>query len=53
MILVTGATGNVGSELVQQLVDARQQVRELVRSPHQHGLPASVKMVSGDLNQPA
>ena len=32
LILVTGATGNVGSELVGQLVGAGVQVRALVRS---------------------
>ena len=52
MILVTGATGNVGGELVRQLVGANQQVRALVRSPDQRGLPASVELVSGDLNRP-
>ncbi|HLK56037.1 MAG TPA: SDR family oxidoreductase [Chthonomonadaceae bacterium] len=33
MILVTGATGNVGSELVSQLLDRNQQVRVLTRDP--------------------
>jgi uncharacterized protein YbjT (DUF2867 family) len=33
MILVTGATGNVGSEPVKILVDRGQRVRGLVRSP--------------------
>jgi uncharacterized protein YbjT (DUF2867 family) len=33
MILVTGATGNVGGHLVQQLCSAQEPVRALVRSP--------------------
>jgi (4-alkanoyl-5-oxo-2,5-dihydrofuran-3-yl)methyl phosphate reductase len=33
MILVTGATGNVGSELVSQLLDLNQRVRVLTRDP--------------------
>jgi len=52
MILVTGATGNVGGELVGQLVGSDQQVRALVRSPVQRALPASVEMATGDLNRP-
>ncbi len=32
-ILVTGATGSVGSELVKQLSSARQKVRAPVHSP--------------------
>jgi uncharacterized protein YbjT (DUF2867 family) len=52
MILVTGATGNVGGELVRQLVGANQPVRALVRDPDQRGLPPSVELVEGDLNRP-
>ena len=33
MILITGATGNNGRELVRQLVAAGQRVRALVRNP--------------------
>lgn len=52
VILVTGASGNVGTELVSRLVSANQRVRALVRSQDQKALPAGVEMVSGDLNQP-
>jgi len=50
MILVTGATGNIGGELVQQLTDARQPVRALVRDGA--ALPPGVEGVTGDLNDP-
>jgi nucleoside-diphosphate-sugar epimerase len=33
ILLVTGATGNVGKELVEQLVSVGQSVRILVRDP--------------------
>lgn len=52
MILVTGATGNVGSELVKQLAAAGQKVRALVRDPHKTRLPTGVEAVAGDLNDP-
>jgi uncharacterized protein YbjT (DUF2867 family) len=32
-VLVTGATGTVGSSLVRQLVDASEHVRALTRNP--------------------
>jgi uncharacterized protein YbjT (DUF2867 family) len=53
MILVTGATGNVGGELVQQLVAAHQSVRALVRTPAPDAFPAEVEQVPGDLDHPA
>jgi uncharacterized protein YbjT (DUF2867 family) len=52
MILVTGATGNAGGELVRVLVDAGHKVRALVRSPQQGILPEGVEQVTGDLNRP-
>jgi len=53
MILVTGATGNVGGELVTQLAVEKQQVRALVRDPGRTGLPAEIEVVAGDLDRPA
>jgi uncharacterized protein YbjT (DUF2867 family) len=53
MILVTGATGNVGGELVRQLAAARHPVRALVRDPASAELPAGVEIAAGDLDQPA
>jgi uncharacterized protein YbjT (DUF2867 family) len=52
MILVTGATGNVGSELARQLAGLGQEVRALVRSLDGNALPPSVETVIGDLNRP-
>jgi uncharacterized protein YbjT (DUF2867 family) len=50
-ILVTGATGNVGSELVAQLLAAGVPVRALVRSADTK-LPDGVHLAVGDLNEP-
>jgi uncharacterized protein YbjT (DUF2867 family) len=52
MILVTGATGNVGGELIMQLVSANQRARALVRSRAEGALPPGVETVIGDLNRP-
>lgn len=52
MILVTGATGDVGRHVVHGLLDAGQQIRALVRDPAQAGLPAGVDVVRGDLTDP-
>jgi uncharacterized protein YbjT (DUF2867 family) len=51
-ILVTGATGNVGRQVVQQLIDRGADVRALVRNPDTANLPASVQTVQGDLLDP-
>lgn len=57
MILVTGATGNVGGELVRQLAAARHPVRALVRTAAPGAVsaafPAGVELATGDLEQPA
>jgi uncharacterized protein YbjT (DUF2867 family) len=52
VILVTGATGNVGGELVHTLVDAGQDVRALARDPGKSAFPPGVELACGDLNQP-
>ncbi|RFS83265.1 NAD-dependent epimerase/dehydratase family protein [Actinomadura spongiicola] len=52
MILVTGATGNVGSEVVRALAAAGRPVRALVRRPDATPLPDGVEAVTGDLNRP-
>ena len=52
MHLVTGATGNVGREVVRALDAAGEPVRALVRNPTNEGLPAGVETVVGDLNRP-
>jgi uncharacterized protein YbjT (DUF2867 family) len=48
-ILVTGATGNVGRNVVEQLVARGADVRALVRDPAKANLPASVAIAEGDL----
>jgi uncharacterized protein YbjT (DUF2867 family) len=53
MILVTGATGNVGAELVRTLAAAGEPVRALVRDDARRAaLPQEVESVTGDLNRP-
>jgi len=48
-ILVTGATGTVGSLVVQRLAEAGADVRALVRQPGKAAFPAGVAEVVGDL----
>jgi uncharacterized protein YbjT (DUF2867 family) len=51
-ILVIGATGNVGRQVVSQLPATGAQVRALVRNPTAAGLPPHIEVVSGDLTNP-
>ena len=51
-ILVTGATGNVGKELVAQLRAAGRAVRALTRNPKSANLPGNIEVVGGDLSAP-
>ena len=55
MILVTGATGTVGTEVVRQLSAAGVPVRALVREPAKGEAIAGpgVEIVPGDLLDPA
>jgi uncharacterized protein YbjT (DUF2867 family) len=48
-ILVTGATGTIGSLVVQGLAAAGAQVSAFVRTPGKQSFPAGVKEVVGDL----
>ena len=54
MILITGATGRIGSATVQQLSTGGVHVRALVRSPEKSAsiAGAGVEIVRGDLTQP-
>ncbi|MDR8052477.1 SDR family oxidoreductase [Burkholderia cenocepacia] len=48
-ILVTGATGRVGRQVVRQLVDRGADVRVLVRDPSKADFPAAVSVAQGDM----
>lgn len=48
-ILVTGATGTVGRQVVEQLVKRGADVRALVRDPAKASFPAGVAIAQGDL----
>lgn len=48
-ILVTGSTGTVGRQVVEQLVKCGADVRALVRDPSKANFPAGVGVVKGDL----
>jgi NAD(P)-dependent dehydrogenase (short-subunit alcohol dehydrogenase family) len=54
MILITGATGNIGSALIQKFVAAGIPVRALVRSPEkaQQIVATNVEIAIGDFTQP-
>jgi uncharacterized protein YbjT (DUF2867 family) len=51
-ILVTGATGNVGRQVVSQLLATDVRVRAMARNPDSAGLPRQVEVVRGDLTVP-
>lgn len=53
MILITGASGHVGSQVVSLLAGAGHQVRALSRTPERTVWPAGVEAVRGDLADPA
>jgi uncharacterized protein YbjT (DUF2867 family) len=52
MILVTGATGNVGSEAVRLLAAEHQPVRALVRDPSRAPRGNGVEIAVGDFDRP-
>jgi (4-alkanoyl-5-oxo-2,5-dihydrofuran-3-yl)methyl phosphate reductase len=52
MILVTGATGTIGTPLVSELLGAGVRVRALSRNPRAGRLPAGVQAAGGDLGVP-
>jgi len=51
-ILVTGATGQIGHEVVSQLTAAGVPVRAITRNPRSVTFPGSVEVVGGDLSAP-
>jgi len=52
MILVTGATGTVGREVVAQLVAAGQEVRAMTRNPTKAKFDGPVEVMQGDFADP-
>ncbi|MFJ9020576.1 NAD(P)H-binding protein [Streptomyces sp. NPDC102259] len=48
MILVTGATGTIGSELVRHLAARGEKVRALTRDPARSRVPSGVEVARGD-----
>ena len=51
-VLITGATGTIGREIITELVSKDVIVRALTRRPETVDLPASVEVVTGDLTVP-
>ena len=51
-VLVTGATGQIGGEVVAQLRGTGCQVRALTRNPESASLPADLEVARGDLAVP-
>jgi uncharacterized protein YbjT (DUF2867 family) len=51
-ILLIGATGRVGRQVVSQLPPTGVRVRALVRDPRTPGLPSHVDVIPGDLTAP-
>ncbi|MEA2239898.1 MAG: hypothetical protein QOC81_4622 [Thermoanaerobaculia bacterium] len=51
-ILVTGATGTVGRQVVAQLLDGGAHVRGLTRNPDRAALPREAEVIGGDLTDP-
>ncbi|MET8426691.1 NAD(P)H-binding protein [Nocardia sp. NPDC004860] len=52
MIVIIGATGVVGRETVQLLLDSGQQVTAVSRDPQRAALPADVRVAGGDPSDP-
>lgn len=51
-ILIIGATGNIGRQVLSQLPTSGVQVRALVRNPQTVSLPPHIEVVHGDLTLP-
>jgi uncharacterized protein YbjT (DUF2867 family) len=51
-ILIVGATGNIGGQVLSQLTATGAQVRALARNPDAAGLLPQVEVVRGDLSLP-
>ncbi|MGW4243205.1 SDR family NAD(P)-dependent oxidoreductase [Nocardia sp. NPDC004722] len=53
MIVITGATGTIGSEIVRQLAERGVKVRAVSRNPDTARFPEGVEVVRGDYLDPA
>jgi uncharacterized protein YbjT (DUF2867 family) len=53
MILIAGATGNVGGAVTRILAEAGESARALVRDPGRQGLDPRITWVRADLNEPS
>jgi uncharacterized protein YbjT (DUF2867 family) len=52
MILVTGATGTIGSEVVRRLAEGGEAVRAMTRDPSRVGERAGIDVAYGDFDRP-
>jgi uncharacterized protein YbjT (DUF2867 family) len=52
MVLITGATGNVGREVVKLILDEGGHVAAVSRNPAAASLPAKARVIKGDPSQP-
>ncbi|HEX4818358.1 MAG TPA: NAD(P)H-binding protein [Nonomuraea sp.] len=52
MIMVAGASGNIGSELVPLLLDRGRTVRAVVRNADRYQEPPGVEVIAADLHRP-
>ncbi|MFI7416438.1 NAD(P)H-binding protein [Nonomuraea sp. NPDC049684] len=52
MIVVTGATGTVGGEVVRLLAGRGERVRAMTREPSRVAMPPEVEVVQGDFDDP-
>ncbi len=52
MLLITGATGNVGRALVEELIGRDTKVRAVTRNPNKANLPEDAEVVAGDVTSP-
>ena len=48
-VLVIGATGTIGRQVVAQLASTSAQVRAMTRNPDAAGLPSQIEVMRGDL----
>jgi uncharacterized protein YbjT (DUF2867 family) len=52
LYLITGATGNIGGHITNELIQKGHRVRVLSRNPNHASFPEAVEVVTGDLTKP-